>query len=193
MKGTQLFLTLVINSSEASRNIKSVFAPLVAFVSTITQRLYSLTYLCFSFQLAVECGPLIPPASGTFEPARCIQVNSNVFRDKCHLKCHVGYAISDVSQGILTCGSRGRWEGTLATCQREYNYARYTEYDLQVLIFKRLSPEKKQAHKFAFDTQTENAVFFTSLFLNFKSSYQLHFWAIWAKQLITMLSSSMFS
>ncbi|CAH3039169.1 unnamed protein product [Porites lobata] len=67
--------------------------------------------------VAVECGPLIPPASGTFEPARCIQVNSNVFRDKCHLKCHVGYAISDVSQGILTCGSRGRWEGTLATCQ----------------------------------------------------------------------------
>ncbi|XP_073254494.1 sushi, von Willebrand factor type A, EGF and pentraxin domain-containing protein 1-like [Porites lutea] len=66
---------------------------------------------------AVECGPIVPPASGTFEPARCTQVNSNVFRDKCHLKCHEGYAISDVSQGTLTCGSRGRWEGTVGTCQ----------------------------------------------------------------------------
>lgn len=164
-----------MNSSEVSRNIKSVFATTCSIVSTLTQRLYCLTYLCFSFLLAVECGPLVPPASGTFEPARCTQVNSNVFRDKCHLKCHVGYAISDVSQGILTCGSRGRWERTLASCQREYNYARYTEYVLQVLIFKRLSPERKQAHKFAFDTQTENVVFFTSLLLNIKSSYHLHF------------------
>ena len=70
---------------------------------------------CLS-QSAISCGLLARPAGGILEPARCTQANANVYGDRCVMKCKVGYVISDASHGILRCGSSGRWEGTMGTC-----------------------------------------------------------------------------
>ena len=37
------------------------------------------------------------------------------------MKCQVGYNLSNVSHGILTCGSNGIWQGTMGTCNGKNN------------------------------------------------------------------------
>ncbi|XP_073252716.1 uncharacterized protein [Porites lutea] len=66
--------------------------------------------------VAVGCGPLVTPIGGKLEPARCTGANSNFYGDKCVMKCQVGYNLSNMSHGILTCGSKGLWQGTMGTC-----------------------------------------------------------------------------
>lgn len=66
--------------------------------------------------VAVGCSPLVTPVGGKLEPARCTGANSNFYGDKCVMKCQVGYNLSNMSHGILTCGSNGQWQGTMGTC-----------------------------------------------------------------------------
>ena len=37
------------------------------------------------------------------------------------MKCQVGYNLSNLSHGILTCGSNGLWQGTMGTCNGKNN------------------------------------------------------------------------
>lgn len=43
------------------------------------------------------------------------------------MKCQVGYNLSNMSHGILTCGSNGQWQGTMGTCNGKNNLPNATQ------------------------------------------------------------------
>ena len=69
------------------------------------------------------------------------------------MKCQVGYNLSNMSHGILTCGSNGQWQGTMGTCNGKNNLPNSTQI-VQRLQFANLKanlrPQETSLSNFCF-------------------------------------------
>ena len=69
------------------------------------------------------------------------------------MKCQVGYNLSNMSHGILTCGSNGQWQGTMGTCNGKNNLPNATQIvqRLQFANLKaKLRPQETSLSTFCF-------------------------------------------
>ena len=96
------------------------------------------------------------------------------------MKCQVGYNLSNLSHGILTCGSNGLWQGTMGTCNGKNNPPNATQI-VQRLHFANLKanlrPQETSLSTFCF-LPLRHFFFWSSNFFTFSKSIRCNAYTI---------------